>query len=384
MVVIEDNEVTPGSVPIGNPNHERTAACQKPIRTPHIEPPYIEEECYNFSIRVGDTVEVKDTSGRLDKVLHSGDFLYIKHILRNLETDKIKLRGYRMSRTKYHGQIFNSKHLHCFNVPSINIFIEKLNELVMILHVNIHDTRSPLDQGMEDIDPADIVRKRDCLLTSKPYPLGNYKQDPVPAHFSTLTQEEQKSIVFHQGKLVCRYVFIMVDAENRKNYEGEIRNLYSHECATKPRVTSHSRKGLARETSITIDDDDDEDLVLIEKRQYTQKRKRRERSESVTKSDMTPPKRRPKLPQGKRIYTFGDAFCGAGGASEGARQAGFYVMWGLDKNEAALLAYGANFSNADVYLMDAHNFSDLNAAKQKLKIDCLHLSPPCCFWSIAQ
>lgn len=82
-----------------------------------------------------------------------------------------------------------------------------------------------------------------------------------------------------------------------------------------------------------------------------------------------------------RRYTFGDCFCGAGGTSRGAVDAGLRVEWGFDSNDAACISYGLNYIGANVYPIDAHQFSGL--ADKEYKVDICHLSPPCQFFSNA-
>lgn len=57
-------------------------------------------------IRAGDTVELRDHSNQPPNAMHSGDFLHVKHIIMNMDTEQVRLRGHRMRRTKYLGQIF--------------------------------------------------------------------------------------------------------------------------------------------------------------------------------------------------------------------------------------------------------------------------------------
>lgn len=80
-------------------------------------------------------------------------------------------------------------------------------------------------------------------------------------------------------------------------------------------------------------------------------------------------------------YTFGDCFCGAGGTSRGAVDAGLRVEWGFDFNLSACRSYELNYIAANVYNVDAHRFSGLT--DQDLKVDICHLSPPCQFFSDA-
>ena len=81
-------------------------------------------------------------------------------------------------------------------------------------------------------------------------------------------------------------------------------------------------------------------------------------------------------------YTFGDAFSGVGGCSAGARKAGFHISWAFDGDKDVCELYAENFINADVFMARADEFLVLNN-KEKLKVDLLHMSPPCQTWSMA-
>ncbi|MCJ1352947.1 MAG: hypothetical protein MMC33_002931 [Icmadophila ericetorum] len=80
-------------------------------------------------------------------------------------------------------------------------------------------------------------------------------------------------------------------------------------------------------------------------------------------------------------YTFGDAFCGAGGTSRGACLAGLRVQWGLDHNENACRSWEWNFPFADILNRDI--FEVITRESGLGKVDILHLSPPCQFFSPA-
>lgn len=75
-----------------------------------------------------------------------------------------------------------------------------------------------------------------------------------------------------------------------------------------------------------------------------------------------------------RAYTFGDAFCGAGGTSCGARQAGLSVRWGSDRDKHAVETYELNF-DADVYHASFDQLMAMPASE--LRADVVHCSPPC-------
>jgi DNA (cytosine-5)-methyltransferase 1 len=64
-------------------------------------------------IAPGHTVELKDGSAHSDDAMHSADFFRIKHIILNLQTDKVRIRGHRLRRTKYLDQIFDCELFSC-------------------------------------------------------------------------------------------------------------------------------------------------------------------------------------------------------------------------------------------------------------------------------
>ena len=98
---------------------------------------------------------------------------------------------------------------------------------------------------------------------------------------------------------------------------------------------------------------------------------------------------RPVLRSPGQMLTYGDAFCGAGGATRGAVIAGLRVKWGFDVWEHACSSWGANFPYATCYNLAAHDFVEeaRRAARDGrpdiLKVDVLHLSPPCQYFSPA-
>jgi hypothetical protein len=84
-------------------------------------------------------------------------------------------------------------------------------------------------------------------------------------------------------------------------------------------------------------------------------------------------------PAGSR-YTLGDAFCGIGGCSAGARRAGLEVKWAFDADERVSRVYSENFPETEVIGAKVDHFL---ASDDKRHVDVLHLSPPCQTWSIA-
>ncbi len=78
-------------------------------------------------------------------------------------------------------------------------------------------------------------------------------------------------------------------------------------------------------------------------------------------------------------YWFGDAFCGAGGMSCAAQLAGLRVAYGFDNNKHAMASYGLNHVDAVSYLANVEEF--LAIEDEDLKVDILHMSPPCQYFA---
>ncbi|ORY12316.1 S-adenosyl-L-methionine-dependent methyltransferase [Clohesyomyces aquaticus] len=354
-----------------------------PIRLPDVELDVYRLENGEI-LNPGDTVELKDPSKAHYEGLHSGSFLRIKFIIRNLETDEVTLRGYLLCRTKYHGQIFDWK----------------LNELVMVLNVTEDDHRDAFVQGMENFSINDVLRKRECIVTHLSYPAMTFREGPLPIHLQT--DEERKAWVFRRGRLTCRWLNIAIYTASRKNYAGVVRAIYSGESDGRKLPGGLRDEGRKPEMPIDLDGDNRghskglfnakgaqkrhrpskslEEIGGVDDLKVARQEKKHKKSDSVEEVD---PTGQPSLPTKTTRYSFGDVFCGAGGASQGASTAGLHVKWGLDKDEYAMLAYGANFPGATTFNMDAHDFPHPAVPKNFLKVDILHLSTPCCYWSPA-
>ena len=76
-----------------------------------------------------------------------------------------------------------------------------------------------------------------------------------------------------------------------------------------------------------------------------------------------------------------DFFCGAGGFSEGFRQQGFSIIWGIDKWEPAIATYNHNFNlNCETkdILKLSQDFTEINLIPNS---DVIIGSPPCVSFS---
>jgi len=87
-----------------------------------------------------------------------------------------------------------------------------------------------------------------------------------------------------------------------------------------------------------------------------------------------------------RAYTAIDLFCGAGGLSEGLRQAGYKVLAGNDYNDIAGQTFvkthrGAKFLSGPIENLSAQDFLDATGLKVG-ELDCLVGGPPCQAFSV--
>jgi hypothetical protein len=81
----------------------------------------------------------------------------------------------------------------------------------------------------------------------------------------------------------------------------------------------------------------------------------------------------------RRKYTFGDMFCGAGGATQGADMAGLYLRCAVDFDKEAMTTYRGMFARKGLHTRhtDIHEFIKRYQGRDRFIVDILHLSPPC-------
>ncbi|KAJ2991802.1 hypothetical protein NUW58_g2386 [Xylaria curta] len=310
--------------------------------------------CYFNGSRIeqGSTVEMRALE---QPRLFKASFLYVNHIFSTPRG--IQLRGVPLTRLRnLRGRL-----------PRLR------NEVAMILHVDSNDKRPEEVQSTIEIPITDVIKIRNCHFTNADFP----QHRTVLGVYGTIADLEE------QGVLMCRWkcVFIYRDSTTRIAHVNQTRkNAAPLECIVEhlnaknvskkrfkvpetgrfniwrggkvrggehePEVGNNSVEGPV----IQLDSGEDSELVLIEKK------------------------------PGQR-YTFGDMFCGAGGASCGARKAGFQVKVACDNHSGACNTYAKVFPEALLRILDIFEF--ITSEDSKLRVDVLHLSPPCQFWSPA-
>ena len=317
------------------------------------------EEIPSFSsngrtLKPGKTVELQDE-----------EFLRITAVIQHRHTKQVALEGLRFRRANRLGGLLEFKR----------------NEVALILNFNEADTRDVLQQSIETIEITDVVRVRELIKTNRPFPALSFHQtDP-----RSLLQSED--YIMAHCRLVCRWKHALVS----KN-EGYIQALAEDEadegCGVEAGqlrrdLRGNTFRGGACPEWLPGERDFDRaqwarcrnvDLFHFHRRlPSTQHDIVDLASEDVVDLTLEDSNHQPPKPQ--RRYTFGDAFCGAGGASRGAKGAGLRNDWSLDFDPAAIESYRRNFWQTRCEAMAAHVFATI--IMDDYKVDILHMSPPC-------
>ncbi|KAH7361202.1 S-adenosyl-L-methionine-dependent methyltransferase [Pyrenochaeta sp. MPI-SDFR-AT-0127] len=301
----------------------------------------------------GSIVELHDHSERTSDHLLSGDFLLVRSIVEDVEAEEIVLRGFRMRRVEYLQPLFN----------------RKFNDLFMLINVASHDDRPRFVQGLETIAPEEVVRVRQCVFTHLDYDLMGQSHVNSHAPARLQSKSEIREWLFRRGKLICRWVHVVEQDPTGKSYGGEVRRMYKREVADFSQPSAPAQPPTAMTSR----------SPSIPRPTKPSLTKGREHANVVSKGSPKSLHCCQHL-QKSRIQGFADGFSGAGGASSGAQQAGYRILWGLEKDPLAMQAYRMNFPKAMHLEMDAHDFP---AIIQRCVHGCdhVHMSCPCCYWS---
>ncbi|KAI5809874.1 S-adenosyl-L-methionine-dependent methyltransferase [Peziza echinospora] len=197
-----------------------------------------------------------------------------------------------------------------------------------------------------------------------------------------------------RGWLICRWIW---DVSTDSKHEGIIRRVSEHEADENYKFQDSHLRDLWRKAKVEAYEKEMAERKamqeMIAKKKAEELKVMMEHAVDLTGGDRiaaSPPSKTataisstiiptvplsppgPKAP--RNTYTLGDAFCGGGGASCGARLAGFRIRWGVDHNDAAISTYRANFPEATSYHA---SIDDFLTTTDSTVVDVAHLSPPC-------
>ncbi|KAH8194347.1 hypothetical protein TruAng_011485 [Truncatella angustata] len=283
------------------------------------------------------------------KDLYHASFLEIQLIIQT--ESGVVLRGLPYTRTRFlRGQL-----------PRFR------NEICLVLRVDADDTRVDEIQGAVEVPIADVVRARKFRCTNTEFPQHRFTN-------VNATIEE----IERDGMLACRWKYRLVYQSSaarkikRPPFEFVLAHLRADEISTvSTRVQDAARLNAWRGSKV---------------RGGSYNRNTRQGIEAIEdlETELDTDRIWIKKQAGQR-YTMGDMFCGAGGTSLGAQQAGFHIRVACDMDEHACETHKTNFPAADLRKEDIWNFikEDVDWRGKRDYVDVLHLSPPCQFWSPA-
>ncbi|KAI1105000.1 S-adenosyl-L-methionine-dependent methyltransferase [Jackrogersella minutella] len=330
------------------PRRPRTVA-NPPKRNPSIALPNRSLDTYTYNdmeLKRGVTIEMLPLTQ-----LRQASFLLIQLII---DTESgIIIRGLPLTRTRnLRGQL-----------PRLR------NEVVLVLEIDKDDCRPHDEQAAIEIPIHMVLMTRICHITNKPFPEHRFPR----GIYENVKDIEEKAV------LICRWKvrYIWTDAVKRVNKkppnEFVIARIIAEEVPKERFRASDSclmntwRGGKVRGGSY-IPDEPDSSLLMVNLDGS-------EGHDIITGDGWIP--RKP-----GQQYTFGDMFCGAGGASCGAKYAGFRVVLGVDHADGACNTYRLHYPEADLREQDMYDFI-VEMRSSRLHVDVLHLSPPCQYWSPA-
>jgi DNA (cytosine-5)-methyltransferase 1 len=281
--------------------------------------------------------------------LSDGSFMRISSVLRD-NRGNIFVKGDHLIRQNFRGLIMSKRR----------------NEVILVRQrLQSTDNSQAL---LHEVPIEQIVRNRQVIFTNQRFPLLSGRDDDASV--------EDPTVQVEIGPLYCRWVHTTViddmrrSNDRRRSTDNIIESLSPEEADLSTRTT---RNGAKRDTRITRRE---------ARRQWRGFPSIRGGShvgfQYTYNVDGTTVRRQ------VRSYTFGDAFCGAGGASRGAVDAGLAIRWSFDNNAAAIASHRQNFErhgcdcrheSVDEFINRLLKMDE--AEKQRIQIDVLHISPPC-------
>lgn len=287
------------------------------------------------TLKLGKTVEMVDEA-----------FLKIKAMLEDRRTGEIFLKGLRFRR----------------NSSLEGLLERKVNEVTMINKYDPNDARDIAEQSIETINLTAVVRIRELIMTNHQFPALSFRETDSASLASS------KEYMSAHCRLTCRWKLL----KTSKN-EGILSRLTDLEadpgCMVSQDQLRRDFRGRTTKGGASAGWLDEE--IAFER----EERMRSRNIDHLCFHQSNPDTNAAADRHHQRRYTFGDAFCGAGGVSRGAHGAGLRVEWGFDQDPDAIATYRLNFPHAKCEGISAYEFAtSINA---NYKVDILHLSPPC-------
>jgi 16S rRNA G966 N2-methylase RsmD len=265
--------------------------------------------------------------------LYNGSFLWIDTVREDF-WGPVTIRGYRLVRDDYCGS----------RMPD-----GRTNELVWINEVDEEEHRAGLESVLHEIEASDVKRIREVIYTNCPWPKVSFKDDLRGIGRNAPTAAETKE----NGKLYCRWKYIQVSSRLKIDAEACLTLLKDQEAIGRGRLEASAVRKAWRGGREPIPG-----------------------GSSTKRTWDVDTGKETSVPQ----YSLGDCFCGAGGISRGAIQAGLQVAWGFDDDKEAIEAHENNFQEHRTKSLRMNDAQFIDLIKKKPKehrVDIAHYSPPC-------
>lgn len=245
---------------------------------------------------------------------------------------------------------------------------KKINEVCMVLHIKREAFQTSSEPPvLVEFGPEAVIRKRQLRLTNAVY--SEHSCTPTPTS-SALSISRARRRTKLTGLLVCRWTlkiyFIFHGRQSKPEEEVIERISFSDVLDPRYRVSDETicnrwRGGRIKGGSWDENRPFQKNAIDLE---YDTRR-------GVTG-----------MGRFSQPYTVFDAFCGTGGVSHGAQMAGFKVLYAVDKSPDVWPTYQLNFPESILYGMSVDEFIRY-MKKESIRVDVLHLSPPCQYFSPA-
>ncbi|CAD0084876.1 unnamed protein product [Aureobasidium vineae] len=293
-----------------------------------------------FCLVSGLVVELRQDPGAPFKC---GDFLKIESIYEDLDTHAVYLRGFLYRRAK----------------TLDGMLPKKLNEVYQVLQQNLEDPRAIHIQSLHDVPVSLVVRTRCLKHTNAPFPENSFR---TREDMHEQTDEFRRD----NAQLTCRWKRLFqytcsTDLKTGYPQQQSLQRLTDVECDEGFRVLDVVlRKAVPKiESDLTAVDLTAEEAADQDAQQLSSMLRNTHISDTSTDS----------------AYTFGDFFCGAGGVSVGAREAGFNIVYGVDHDRDACATYRKNFPGTTVFEEDVNH--NLTVRQENAHVRCVHMSTVC-------
>ncbi len=286
---------------------------------------------------VGGTVNVQGLNLRrgLTVELQNGSFMWIDSLKNNIG-GPITVRGYKLAKDGYCGA----------KLPS-----GRLNELVWINEIDEEGHQVGLESVLHEAQVSEVKRVRDVVYTNCPWPMFSFYEE-VEGTKKTRTATNNAAESEH-AKLYCRWKFVQVNSKLKTDDEACLTLLSLEEAIDRAGVEpSLLRKAWRGDQGPIPGGSSTMPALEVETKRMT----------------------------ARPSYTLGDCFCGAGGISRGAIQAGLKVAWGFDADAEAIKAHADNFAEYGAKSLELTDSAIIDLIKKnpsKFRVDIAHYSPPC-------